>query len=299
MYQGFKIIINPISGSGRGLTEGLALSQFLQQHGLEVDVSVTSNVGDAEYEAARAKTPLIVIGGDGTVNEVINGLEGRRIPFLVLPTGTANLLSREFGLPRTREGFFSLIQSGGIHLLDAGHLRGQVSRRFLSVASIGLDAEVVRLMRQIRTGSIHLYSYLIPLWKALKAYPCPSFTVIIDDHTIVRPVTTAIISNIRNYAGYFSVARQARADDGWLDICTFPGKRKRDYLRYMAGVALSHPSIFPDVVCYRGRKIEVRSTSPIPVELDGDFAGYTPVVCQVIPKSVPLILPDRKYSRIP
>lgn len=294
MYQDIKIIINPISGSGRGLTEGLALSQFLRQQGLEVDVSVTTEAGDAEHEAARAKTPMIVIGGDGTVNEVINGLAGRRIPFMVLPAGTANLLSREFGLPRTRQGFLSLIRSGGIHLLDAGHVRGQVSRRFLSVASIGLDAEVIRLMRQIRTGSIHLYSYLIPIWKALKGYACPSFTLIIDDHIVVRQVTTAVISNIRNYAGYFSVARQARADDGWLDICTFPGKRKRDYLRYMAGVALSRPSIFSDVVCYRGRKIDVRSTSPIPVELDGDFAGYTPVVCQVIPKSVSLILPDQR-----
>ena len=289
-YRHIKIIVNPISGSGRGLGEGMALGRFLQQQGVRIDTYITEQAGDAEQEARRTSIPIIVVGGDGTINEVINGLEGRRVPLMVFPIGTANLLSREFNLPRNRADFYSLIQSGAIHYLDVGQVYKPTNRRFLSVAGIGFDGEVTRLMQQTRMKSIHLYSYLLPLWQTLRHYSLPSFSLAIDDQTIADKATSVVIGNIKNYGGYFSITHRAEADDGWLDICVFPGKSRKDYLRYLVGVILGRPTIFSDVTYYRGKKVEIQSSHPVPIELDGDFRGYTPFACEVVPKSVFLLL---------
>ncbi|MEW6378967.1 MAG: diacylglycerol kinase family protein [bacterium] len=294
-FRQFKIIMNPISGAGRGLEKGASLARLLRQQGIEVEVYITRHSQDAEQEARKAQIPLIVVGGDGTINEVINGLAGREIPLAVFPMGTANVLAREFHLPRKPAGFLSLIRSGKTRLLDSGQICQQPNRRFLMVASLGLDAEVTRIMRQIRTGSIHVSSYLAPLWNALKHYHYSPFTLMIDDRVITAPVTTAVIGNVRNYGGFFSITHQAMPDDGLLDICTFPGGTRRDYFRYLLGAVLHRPSIFSDAAYYRGKKIEViQAASPIPVELDGDFFGYTPFTCTLIPHSVPLLLPDER-----
>ena len=345
----FKVILNPISGAGRGLQQGTALAHLLRQQGINAEVFITRQSGDAEQEASRTQIPIIVVGGDGTINEVINGLAGRKISLTAFPVGTANILAREFHLPRKPEAFLSLIQSGRTRLRDAGLLEAgqlqynhkpdtdhkpdigyrpdigynpdtahkpdnplpsrlqhnQVSpqtqhvsvspqrhRRFLMLASIGLDAEVTRIIRRIRTGSIHLHSYLRPLWYAMKDYHYRPFTLVIDDQLVVTQITTAVIGNIRNYGGFFSITHKARADDGLLDICTFPGQTRQDYFRYLTGAILRRPSIFSDVAYYRGKKVEVfQTSSPVPVELDGDFWGYTPFTCTILPQSVPLLLP--------
>ncbi len=290
VFQHLKIIVNPISGSGRGLREGMALGQFLQQQGMRIDTYITEQAGDAEHEARRTSIPIIVVGGDGTINEVINGLEGRRVPLMVFPIGTANLLSREFNLPRKRADFYSLIQSGEIYSLDVGQVYKPTNRRFLSVAGIGFDGEVTRLMQQARMNSIHLYSYIFPLWQTLRHYSLPSFSLAIDDQTVAVKATSVVIGNIKNYGGYFSITHRAEADDGWLDICVFAGKSRKDYLRYLVGAILRRPTIFSDVTYYRGKKVEIQSSHPVPIELDGDFKGYTPFVCEVVPKSVFLLL---------
>ncbi|MEW5802548.1 MAG: diacylglycerol kinase family protein [bacterium] len=308
-YRQFKIILNPISGAGRGLQKGTALARLLHQAGIGAEVFITQKAQDAEKEAKRTHIPLIVVGGDGTVNEVINGLAGRKIPLAIFPTGTANILAREFHLPRKPAAFLSLIESGKTRLLDVGQLHAasvpipgqaqydsafpqQVQHRFLMLASIGLDAEITRIMRQIRTGSIHFHSYLMPLWYTLKNYHFRPFTLLIDDRVVVTQVTTAVIGNMRNYGGFFSITHKARPDDGLLDICTFPGKTSQDYVRYLTGAILHRPSVFRDVAYYRGKKVEVIQTpGPIPVELDGDFFGYAPFACTLIPQSVPVLLP--------
>ncbi|MCL6583167.1 MAG: diacylglycerol kinase family lipid kinase [bacterium] len=292
-FRQFKMIINPISGAGRGLKEGRRLARLLLQEGIAVEIFITRQPQDAEKEARQSQIPLIVVGGDGTVNEVINGLAGRDIPLAVFPVGTANILAREFHLPRNPAAFLSIIRSARVRLLDAGQICGQmVTRRFLMVASLGLDAEVTRIMRRSRSGPIHLSSYLIPLWNALKHYHYSPFTLRIDDRIITPPATTAVIGNIRNYGGFFSITHRARPDDGWLDICVFSGNSRRDYLRYLMGALWRRPSIFSDVVYCRGKKIDlIKAPRPIPVELDGDFFGYTPLTCTIIPHSISLFLP--------
>jgi diacylglycerol kinase (ATP) len=323
-YRQFKIILNPISGAGRGLQKGKALAQLLRQQGISVEVFITQKSKDAQMEASRTQIPIIVVGGDGTVNEAINGLAGRKIPVAIFPVGTANILAREYHLPRNPAAFLSLIQSKKPRLLDVGQIQsGQESplqvypasfspqahsvpvspqahhvpvspqaeqRRFLMLASIGLDAEVTRIMQQIRAGSIHIHSYIMPLLRTLKSYHFHPFTLVIDDQVMVTQVTTAVIGNTRNYGGFFSITHRARADDGLLDICTFPGQTIRDYLRYLMGAIMHRPSVFSDVAYYQGKKVEVFQTcGPIPVELDGDFFGYTPFACKIIPQSVFLL----------
>jgi len=322
-YRQFKIILNPISGAGRGLQKGKVLAQLLRQQGIRVEVFITQKSKDAQREASRTQIPMIVVGGDGTVNEVINGLAGRKIPVAIFPVGTANILAREYHLPRNPGAFLSLIQSEKPRLLDVGQIQydqgaspqvypdsgslqvhavpvspqahpasgsPQAERRFLMLASIGLDAEVTRIMQQVRVGSIHIHSYIMPLLRTLKSYHFHPFTLVIDDQIMVAQVTTAVIGNTRNYGGFFSITHRARADDGLLDICTFPGQTIRDYLRYLMGAIVRRPSVFSDVAYYQGKKVEVFQTcGPIPVELDGDFFGYTPFACKIIPQSVSLL----------
>ena len=291
MYQQVKIIINPISGAGKGIHEGSFLRNYLEKEGIRVFPFITKKTGDAQQEARDTNFPIIVIGGDGTVNEVVNGLGGRSIPLIIFPVGTANLLSKEVGLSKNFQDIKNLIQYGKIRLFDTGYIQGntQRQRRFLSLASLGFDAEITRLMMHKRNGLIHPYSYLMPIWQVLKEYSFPFFTMFIDDRFVAKG-TTAIIGNIKKYGGYFSITKQAKPDDGLLDVCIFQGRSRLDYFRYFLSILLHCPTVNHDVQYFKGKKIKIISNKPIPVELDGDFWGYTPITCGVTPRTIPLLL---------
>ncbi|UCE85330.1 MAG: diacylglycerol kinase family lipid kinase [Deltaproteobacteria bacterium] len=288
------LIANPVSGRRRALRRRQRLEAILAARGHEVTTRITRAAGDAARFAALRPPDLdriVVAGGDGTLNEVLNGL-GERLgpPIVQLPSGTANILAHEYGLPGDPEAVADLVEGGVVRHLDLGVIG---ERRFLLLASCGFDAMVTRAIRRRRSGALGYRGYLRPIFETLWRYREPQLFVRIDAGEEL-PAALVVVSNTRNYGGLFCVTDRARGDSGQLDVCLFARASRRHLVRY-AWAGFRGRIARLDGVLYRtGRRIAIRSAEPVPVEVDGDDYADTPVEIRVVPRAVPIVMPPAR-----
>jgi len=210
---------NPRSGRGKHRELLLALVRSLRSRGLTPRLFKDRErlrrwVSDpAHREHLRC---IVGAGGDGTLSDVFNRFPG--IPIAILPLGTENLLARHLGVPRSGEAVARLIAEGSCRRFDLG-LMGQ--RRFALMASAGFDADVIHRLHAVRSGPISHATYLQPILESLRRYEHPPLRVTVDDAPLAREARLAIVVNIPAYAFRLPVAREARGDDGTLDLRLF------------------------------------------------------------------------------
>jgi len=285
------LIGNPVAGGGRAKRLMAELLQRLRWRGYLVETFLTSLAGDAGHRARDIEADVdvvLIVGGDGTVNEILNGLpEPSRTPIAHLPTGTANILGRELGLPRKAEDLVRILEGGHLRRLDMG-LLGE--RRFLMVASAGFDAMVTNEVRKRRGGTLGYVGYLVPILRSLRRYHPPELRVTVDGGEQISG-SFVVVSNTRNYGGIFSFADQARCDSGHLDICIFPRGSVPALLYYYLAAFCGWVSTRTDVRYRKGTRIRIESREPVAVQADGDPAGVTPVDIQLLPAIVPVLVP--------
>ncbi len=281
------VIGNPIAGGGRAARKIAELGELLRAKGHAVETFLTSGAGDARTRAEALGCGVDVVvaaGGDGTLNEVLNGLHApvtARVAFL--PAGTANVTARELGLAGTCAETLRLIEEGAVRRLDIGLAGG---RRFLMLASVGFDALVCAEDKKYRTGAQGVLRLVVPVLRALRHYRAPALSVSVDG---APPVAGAmvIVSKTPHYGGYFTVAREARCDSGTFEVTVFVRGSRRALLGYALGALRGTLDARPDVRRLRGARVEVCSAEPAWVELDGDFAGMTPFVATLVPGFMP------------
>ncbi len=287
------VVVNPIAGGGRAARGAERLVQLLEGGGHAVE---RFSARDPEETGERVRKReaegdldrIVVAGGDGTVNDVLNGLEDpSRIPLAHLAYGTANMLARELRIPADPGALAALVESGKFRRLDLGRAG---ERRFLMVASSGFDAMVTRAVSRTRRGTLGYPGYARPILRALREYRAPQLSVSVDGAEPL-PGALAIVSNIRNYGGIFSIADRARPDSGVLDICVFSGERVTDLLRYGFAALTRRVSRLPDVAYRTGRRIAIESEEPAAVQIDGDYRGTTPLAIEVEASVVPVLTP--------
>lgn len=287
------VVVNPIAGGGAAAGGAERVVRLLEGRGHEVECFSTRNPEEAGERVRKRELEggldrIVVAGGDGTVNDVLNGLEDpSRIPLAHLAYGTANMLARELRIPRDPGALAALVESGGCRRLDLGRAG---SRRFLLVASSGFDAMVTRAVSRTRRGALGYPGYARPILQALRQYRAPQLRVTVGG---AEPLSgaLAIVSNIRNYGGIFSVADRARPDSGVLDVCVFSGERVGDLLRYVFAAGARRVSRLPDVTYRTGRRIAIEAREPTAVQIDGDYRGTTPLSIEVDPSVVPILTP--------
>lgn len=285
------IIGNPIASKGDARRKMVRLSDLLTARGHRVSSHMTRFAGDAKAFVSRVSQPLdrlVVVGGDGTLNEVINGLSASwNVPILQLPCGNANLLARELSLPATPEAAAPLVETGTVIPADLAGMNGQL---FIMVAGIGFDARVTRELKRVRKGAVSNLSYLFPVLRSLRMAP-QVFDIVVDGTCHVRG-GSILACNIKNYAGLVDLAPGADICSGQFDIIVLPHVTPA-FLAVMAGAAaLGRTDQVPGIRFLKGRSITVRSSQPIPVELDGDYAGDHPEVnITMLSRKIPLIIP--------
>lgn len=289
------VICNPISGGGRAAKFAGKLRELLEGSGHGVDLFLTSAAGDARRRASQAGPDvdrIVSVGGDGTLNEVLNGLEDpSRIPFTQLATGTANLLAHDLNLPYDAEGVSHLLEHGTIRRLDLGLLG---DRRFLMVVSSGFDAMVTLEAQGNRSGTMSYARWLPSIIKVLRDYEPPQFTVSVDDREPIEG-QLVIVSNVRNYGGLFTLADRAVCDSGYLDVCVLTRAALPGLMKALVGGLTGGLSRSAGVAYVQGTRIGITSTRPVPVELDGDPCGTTPIEITLKPRQVPIVVP-RKWG---
>ena len=293
------LIYNPKAGRQHG--DLATVRSFLAAHGWTVRDEQTARAGDAtplaRAAAARGDDVVVVAGGDGTINEAIQGLAGSTTALGVLPMGTTNVWAREVGLPTNPVAAARTLVDGARHVVDLGRVGG---RYFLLMAGLGFDGAVtsavdLRLKRVIGRGA-----YAVAIARQALGYQGPEVTLEMDDATVRGALLLAIVGNTRLYGGSFAMTAGAVADDGLLDVVVFPGRHLWQAAPRLLPFLLGRPS--PSY--YRTRRLRVTVTSGVaaperilPVQVDGDHAGVAREIV-VAPGALRVIVPRDTRSPI-
>lgn len=294
-----KIIVNPVSGKGRALKLAESVASLLRDQGCTVELEATQKSGDARRLAGASAgfQALAATGGDGTVNEVLNGLPAEQAPALaVLPSGTANVLAKELRLPRAPGGLARVLREGREAVWDLGVER-RSGRKFLLFASAGYDAHVVHLFHATRTGPIHMAQYVYWGMKSIVEYEVPRITVELDGTVVTSEAAWVTISNVASYGGPLVFTPQARPDSRTFEVMIHRSRRRRDVVRmFFAAIlrwATGYEHRMADVSFHQAVRIRLTSTDgrPVPVQVDGDPGGHLPADFENIPGALRILAP--------
>ena len=299
------LIHNPTAGP-RDVRRALEhVRSYLKRHGWSVELRMTEKPGDAialARAAAEAGCDVaIVAGGNGTIGEAVNGLVGTQTALAVLPVGTANMLAKQLGVSaralsnplRLREAVAGLAE-GTIRPVDVGRVVSQASDRyFLCWAGVGLDAQVTARMepRPRHTKRLGVLPYAVAAVKVARDFQGAKTQVTIDGNVVRSHTLLIVASNIRQYGGVFNIAREARMDDGLLDVFVFKGLGFPHTVRHLLKIITQRHLQDPQVVYRWARRIEVQTEWAVPVHVDGDPIATTPVTLQVVPRALRVLVP--------
>ena len=292
------IFANPIAGRGLGKSIAERVAARLARDGFDARlVFERCDLIPREQVVAGARA-AVAIGGDGTVRGVARrlyelfGLD--MPPLLVLPMGTANLLGKHLGtwwresdIPSNAS---AAIRARHIRLLDAASANGEL---FLLMAGVGLDAKVVHELDRIRSGPIDLTSYALPAAMAFGFYQYPPLTVIVDDKLVCeRLPAVAFVGNIKEYGTGFPILPLATPDDGLLDVCILPCSNRLDAVRQFLLAASGDHLQAEGTIYTKGKRIRIDAAEQVPVQIDGEAAGHTPLLCELLPARLPFLVPQ-------
>lgn len=292
--QRLLVIHNPVAGWRRRRRLRAVLDR-LERLGCAVTVRETTRRGDAETFARQARAEdydrLVVAGGDGTINEAINGLVDRRVPLAVVPLGTANVLAAEIGLGAGPAAVARAIAHGPAATVALGRISGRDGRvrRFSMMAGIGFDAHVVARVDPV-----------LKRWTGKLAYVLASLRQIVDHRDRMYAVTidgrayraaSVIVAKGHFYGGRFVVAPQARLDEPCLHICLFGRTGRWPAIRYAAALLFGLLHRLPDVTLVRALKVEIAGPAGEPVQVDGDLDGQLPITIDIDDRALRLAVP--------
>lgn len=287
------VIGNPAAGRGHSEARINQLACTLESRGHKVEVFLTQKAGDAALRAGRIGPEierLVVAGGDGTINEILNGLpDPSRTPILHVPSGTANMLARDLNLPFRAQQLAEILETGALRWADMGIVN---NRRFLLLVTCGFDASVTEQIKRDRGRTLGYRGYILPTLRALGRYDPVDLQVRIDG-TWKASGRQVMILNVRHYGGLLVFSDTAALDSGQFDVCVFQSGSALSLVRYGLAGLFRMSSMLPDVMRFFGRRIEIDSSLPCPTEVDGDYFGTTPLSIDLLEAKVPLLVPAR------
>ncbi len=288
-FQRALIVVNPIAGKGHARKAANALQQGLEEVGLSVEVYETGARGDAALRVAGLDpgVDLVVsVGGDGTLAEVLETLDPS-VPVAVLPLGTANVLGLELRLPREAAGLVRAIAAGKTTGLDTARVNGRIS--FL-VTGVGLDGAIVEDVEARRTGPINKFFYVRSVLRTFMHYRPSILTVRVDDEALAGTWAWVLVTNVRGYGGVVRLATDGKLDDGLFEVVLFPRAGPLSLLGYALRALMGR---LPGGSCkmVRASRVQIEADRPTPVQIDGDFAGQTPIEFETRPQCHRLLIP--------
>jgi len=285
------IIINPHSGyGGQGLVLA-SVSATLREAGFDVIEYTTRAAEDATdyaHEIVGHAGLAIVWGGDGTVNEVVNGLAGTDVPILACPAGTENLLAKELRISLNPVEILKCVRYGRVSKCDVGRVNG---RNFMSIIGVGFDGEVVRRLASVRTGHISHLSYFWPIWRTFWGHDFPRMRITADGDEIFDDFGLAFVGNISRYSVGLRICRDALYDDGLLDLVVFHCHEQGSLMLHAAWTLLRRHPLKGNVIYRRLRKVRFETARPVPTQIDGDVGPNTPIEVSIAPHRIKLLIP--------
>jgi diacylglycerol kinase (ATP) len=272
--------------------------EILKKNGHNLTVAPTTGPGTAgaivRHHIAGGADLVVTAGGDGTINEAIEGMVHSRVPLAILPGGTANVLAMELKIGKNIERVAQRMGDWRPRRISVGHLTcdgGRVTRHFLLMAGIGFDAYIVRHVSSGLKARIGKLAYWVAGWSLL-GRDLAEFRVDADGHQ--RRCSFALLSKVRNYGGDFEIARSVTLPDDLLEVVLLEGRSSLRYVKYVTGMALNRLSEMKGVTVLRTDRVVISSPEhgDAYVQIDGELAGALPAEVRVVPDALTLLMPE-------
>lgn len=284
----YFIINNPTSGS-RGKNQKVLreVVDYFTQKNVPADLHLTSPTQNAwdivQEKCDTSYTDLLVVGGDGTINESVNGLQPD-IPLSIIPAGTGNDFVKMLNLGKTLSEQLDTVLNGRIHRIDLGECNG---RKFVNGVGIGFDGQIVEDMRRkkvpLLSGHAKYYYHVLQI---LASYKERTFQFELDREAYKQELILMTVGNGSTFGGGFKLMPNARLDDGLLEVCCIGAiSALRRFLNVGRLSNGSHGQL-PEVRFYQAREITLATHDYLFAHMDGEAIGKPPFSIRVLPASL-------------
>ncbi|MHB1005940.1 MAG: diacylglycerol/lipid kinase family protein [Chloroflexota bacterium] len=299
------MVVNPAAGGGQSARRWERLEPSLRAAGLDFESVFTTSQGDGIRLARTAVDAgvemLVAVGGDGTINEVANGIllatagEAAQVRLAVLPTGRGVDLCRTVGIPLDGVEATQRLFGGRTIGLDVGEMEytveGHAARRFfLNFAGMGWDVEVTRRASRSGPQKSGTIPYLSAVLASLLSFKSKRVEIVLDGEVLRRKVATVVVANGQYFGGGMRVAPSASPVDGLFDVVVLGDMSKWELLTNLPKVYEGTHITHPKVQVWRAREVEVHSVDPVYVQVDGDPLGETPARVRMLPAALQLVV---------
>ncbi len=300
-----KVIVNPAAGAGRTGRLWPRLAEMFRGHGLRFEHDLTEAPGHATELAreavARGHELVISVGGDGTINEVVNGfydsgsLNGTALG--IVSTGTGSDYIRSLGIPRRYDEackrFLEPRQiTVDLGVLEYAHNGHPVERLFVNFAGTGFDAEIVRRTNQRQYKALGgLAAYLLGALTTVITYRNRDISLKLDGETLDRRACAVIVNNGKYGGGGMFTAPDATLDDGLFDVLIIDDIGKLDLVRSLPRIYKGTHLTHPKVTMKRAKEIEIAPRDGrLPLQADGEPLGYVPARFRILPAALKVVV---------
>lgn len=302
------VIVNPNAGRKKGEKDWLEIAALLNDAGVKFTNVFTEHPNHAvklarKYVEAGFKK-IIVVGGDGTLNEVVNGVftqtkyPTKDIILSMIPVGTGNDWGRSFNIPTNYKKAIELIAREKTFVQDVGKVQ-YISkdllkqRHFINMAGLGFDAMVARRTNKVKSeGKSGPFSYLISLFSSLINYNHKKVKIKMDDAELKADVFTMSVAICRFNGGGMMQAPNAIPDDGLFDVTVITRLSRLLVIRSVKKLYDGSYLKMPQVKTFRSQKVEIESDPIMFLETDGESLGHTPMTFEVVPLSIQMVVGD-------
>jgi len=289
-----QYIINPKSGASSSKWLVSRFRDYLTEKGYEVRVEFTQSLEHACELATKASIDyecglVLGAGGDGTLREILHGLEGTNKVFMPVPCGTENLLANELGFDLHLQTLIDAFEGNCVKPLDLGMINDQC---FMSIAGFGFDGAVIHRLCQHRTGHISHLTYFWPIWRTFWEHDFPTIRVVVDGKDIFNDRGMVFVGNTSRYAIGLNICKNADFGDGLLDVCIFRCHDQAHLIGHSVNVVFKKHTDSKSVIYTQGKSIQVIPTDgPVYCQIDGDPGPPVPADIKVIPQAIRVLVP--------
>jgi diacylglycerol kinase (ATP) len=305
------LIYNPTSGrrTSRRFEEIEKAVRILKDAGITAEIAPTTAPGTgkgmAQLAVDQRRDLVIVCGGDGTVNEVVNGLAGSQLPMALLPAGTANILAKELGIPWDIPHAARLIRGGIVRRIalgiasplsvnGAGALCEMPGRYFLCVAGAGPDGAIVNGVDEIFKKNAGILAYWAEGMRQLVRYEFPEIRVRSGEHE--RRATIIVIGRTANYGGPFKITTGASLFENSFEMLTNSGTSRLQYLVCLPALWMGKLRSIRGIEAWKDAEVvcEPASDKMVYAQVDGEPVGPLPLAFRIVPDALSIVMPAAK-----
>jgi YegS/Rv2252/BmrU family lipid kinase len=300
------VIVNPNAGKRKGEKDWLEIATLLTEAGIEFVNVFTEHRGHAVKLTRKyienGHRNIIVVGGDGTLNEVVNGIftqahiTADKIILAMIPVGTGNDWCRMFNIPNDYKQAIKLITNRKVFTQDTGTIKyissegKEIARYFINMAGMGFDALVAQKTNKRKDlGKSNPLSYVVNIFSSLFSYTFTKVTIMLDNEKIISDIFSMSVGIGQYNGGGMKQAPEALTDDGLFDMTLIKPIGKFKIIRNIIKLFDGSFTRMPEVSTFKSSKIVIHSEPPMFMEADGESLGHTPFVFNILPQSLNVI----------